>query len=340
MASDQAHQRLAFCLSMALTLRGIYFNGKDWLDYVLAAIGMSATWRSGQKMPQIYWRMMGDVPLVEAGVRGFGVECGKFVPYRQSVVVDSALKSHVVIEIVDTNDPQAVEATDLHQPGDPGIVGTYSISPYVPGDAPFAAGPSTLGAIGVNPYLVVDTSRFCYIGVDLAELAAVKSEHDKLTENVWLIEEERRNFDECYLVLSSEKTVVEAQAATLVGEVNLLSQQGVVQVVDRAIESSEFALGIRRMKASCVATSVENGKQVARAWSVGNGPGSSDSDVVAQSNDATHDAIRAFSETNFASYLRLGELGLADLFQLCSKEDEHMPDGGVWGTTLTQPRRG
>lgn len=42
----------------------------------------------------------------------------------------------------------------------------------------------------VNPYLVVTAGHFCYIGVDLAEVAVVKSEHDKLAEKVWLIEEE------------------------------------------------------------------------------------------------------------------------------------------------------
>lgn len=87
-------------------------------------------------------------------------------------------------------------------------------------------------------------------------------------------------------------------------------------MVDRAVESSDFVLGIRRMKASYVAASVENGKQVARAWSVGNGPSSSDPDAMAQPVDAMYDAIRAFAETDFASYLRLGELGLSDLFPI------------------------
>ncbi|CAH1433692.1 unnamed protein product [Lactuca virosa] len=63
-------------------------------------------------------------------------------------------------------------------------------------------------------------------------------------------------------------------------------------------------------------------------------------DTMAQSVDAMHAAIRAFAETDFASYLRLGELGLADLRQLCTEEEEHVPDDGVWGTALTQPRWG
>ncbi|CAH1426963.1 unnamed protein product [Lactuca virosa] len=114
---------------------------------------------------------------------------------------------------------------------------------------------------------------------------------------------------------------MEAQVATLDGE------------------RSEFALGICHVKAACLAAGVENGKQVARTWSAGNSLGSSDPNVVAQSIDAMHAAIRAFSETDFVSYLRLGELSLADLRQLYSEEEEHVLDGGVGGTALTQPRR-
>ena len=56
-------------------------------------------------------------------------------------------------------------------------------------------------------------------------MAAINSEHDELAKKVWLIEEEQHKFDECYLVLSGEKIDVEAQVATLDGEVSLLSQQ-------------------------------------------------------------------------------------------------------------------
>ncbi|CAI9280330.1 unnamed protein product [Lactuca saligna] len=119
----------------------------------------------------------------------------------------------------------------------------------------------------VTPYLVVSASRLHYMGADLVELAAVKSEHDELAEKVWLLEEERCNFDERYLVLSGEKIVAEAQ--------------GVVQVVDRVVENSEFVLGIHYVKVTCVAAGVEKGKQVERMQSVGSTPGSSDLDVVA-----------------------------------------------------------
>ncbi|CAH1427792.1 unnamed protein product [Lactuca virosa] len=195
-----------------------------------------------------------DVPPIEAGVRGSGVASGKVVSHHRSTTVDSDLeedgggssisrrlrrksnidplfsKSPIVIEIADIDDPQAVETAGLRRPGEPGIMGAYSVPPSVPGDA----------------------------------------------------------------------------------------------------------LSV----AACMAAGVEKGKQVARMWSAGNSPGSSDPDAMAQSIDEMHDIVRAFAETDFASYLCLGELDLVDLFQLCSEEEERIPDGGVGGTASTQPRQG
>ncbi|CAH1443482.1 unnamed protein product [Lactuca virosa] len=94
------------------------------------------------------------------------------------------------------------------------------------------------------------------------------------------------------------------------------------------------------MKEAYVVVGVKKGKQVARMQSVGNSPGSSDPDAEAQSINAMHAAIKAFVKADFASYLHLGELGLADLRQLCSEEEEHVPDGSIGGTASTQPRQG
>lgn len=41
-------------------------------------------------------------------------------------------------------------------------------------------------------------------------------------------------------------------------------KKGIVRVMDRVIESTEFTLGVRKMKASCVVASVEGGKQAVR----------------------------------------------------------------------------
>ena len=54
MGSDRAPQLSGFGQSVARTLRGICFNGEDWLDCVLATARMSAAWRYQGKMPQFY----------------------------------------------------------------------------------------------------------------------------------------------------------------------------------------------------------------------------------------------------------------------------------------------
>lgn len=108
-------------------------------------------------------------------------------------------------------------------------------------------------------------------------------------------------------------------------------QKGVVCIVDRIIESGDFALVIHLMKATCVAAGVEKGKQTTLTLSSSSGSDSSKPDVVARSTDAMHATIRDFAETDFASYLRLGELGLADHFQLCSEEKDLVPYDNVEG---------
>nr|KAJ0202751.1 hypothetical protein LSAT_V11C500252000 [Lactuca sativa] len=155
--------------------------------------------------------------------------------------------------------------------------------------------------------------------------------------SVYHCSEERRKFDERYIVLYGEKTVMEAQVATLDGEVNILSQQvqnlvsekvelaecltlqdnqftaevssrkileadlawvpqkGVVRMLDRVVESSEFVLRIPHVRAAGVAVCIKKGKQMARAWLAGNIPSSSNPDAATQYVDAMHAAIRAFA---------------------------------------------
>ncbi|CAH1436356.1 unnamed protein product [Lactuca virosa] len=101
---------------------------------------------------------------------------------------------------------------------------------------------------------------------------------------------------------------------------------------DRVVESSEFALRIRYVKAACVAAGMERGKQVALVFSSGSGSGPSEPGAIARSIEAMHVAIRAFAETDFVSYLRLDELGFADLRQLCSEEEDVVPNDDVEGS--------
>ncbi|CAH1421206.1 unnamed protein product [Lactuca virosa] len=85
------------------------------------------------------------------------------------------------------------------------------------------------------------------------------------------------------------------------------------------------------MKVTYVAAGVERGKQVVLVSSSGSGSGPSEPGVVARSTDVMHTSIRSFAETDFISYLRLGELCLADLHQLCSEEEDVVPDDDIEG---------
>lgn len=104
-----------------------------------------------------------------------------------------------------------------------------------------------------------------------------------------------------------------------------------VRIVDSIVESSECTLGIRRMKATCMAASVERGKQAALVLSPSCDFGPSELGAMARSIDGMHTAIRAVAEKHFTSYLSLGEPGLTDLCQLCSEEEDVVPDYGVEG---------
>lgn len=42
----------------------------------------------------------------------------------------------------------------------------------------------------------------------------------------------------------------------------LVLQKGVVHVADRVVESDKFDLGVRRVKATCMAADVESGKEI------------------------------------------------------------------------------
>lgn len=47
---------------------------------------------------------------------------------------------------------------------------------------------------------MTEAIRLCYFISDLENLATIKAELDEIEEKVWLFEEERRKFDDCYIV--------------------------------------------------------------------------------------------------------------------------------------------
>lgn len=75
----------------------------------------------------------------------------------------------------------------------------------------------------VAPYMVVTSSRLRYLGAELAELAAIKTEGDKLEEKVWLLKDEKLKFEEIYVVPDREKYSIEDQVVSLDREVEYFS---------------------------------------------------------------------------------------------------------------------
>lgn len=90
---------------------------------------------------------------------------------------------------------------------------------------------------------------------------------------------------------------------------------------DRVIESVEFSLWVWNMKATCIAVGVEGSKQVVQEQvhirKFNHGEPSS----VVEQTQAMHASVKAFMEIDFSSYLRLGELNLEGIHQLCSNHD-------------------
>lgn len=112
-----------------------------------------------------------------------------------------------------------------------------------------------------------------------------------------------------------------------------LLQKGIVRVIDKVVESVEFSLGVRRMKAVCMAAGVEGGKQVIREQVATKRFIPGESSAFPGHTQAMHAEVNSFLETNFDSYLRLRELNMEDLRQLCGDPDveERCTEGSTFG---------
>ncbi|CAH1412212.1 unnamed protein product [Lactuca virosa] len=80
---------------------------------------------------------------------------------------------------------------------------------------------------------------------------------------------------------------------------------------------------------SCVASGVENGKQVIREQVVAEKFVFREKDATLEHAQAMHAAIKSFMETEFASYLCLGELDIGGLRQIC--DDPESEEGHLEG---------
>lgn len=86
-----------------------------------------------------------------------------------------------------------------------------------------------------------------------------------------------------------------------------LHKQGFVRVVGQVIESPKFLSGVRQMKATCMVAGVEGGKKVVREQVATRKFSPEEENDLLKQTQVVHASVKAFMETDFASYLHLGE---------------------------------
>lgn len=77
-------------------------------------------------------------------------------------------------------------------------------------------------AAHVALYFVATAGCRRYLGADLVEFATIKTKHNEIGEKVWLLDYEKRNFEERYVVLVGEEFYAEYQVTSLDREVDRL----------------------------------------------------------------------------------------------------------------------
>ncbi|CAI9271418.1 unnamed protein product [Lactuca saligna] len=100
-----------------------------------------------------------------------------------------------------------------------------------------------------------------------------------------------------------------------------LLQNGVFQVVEKAVECANVSLGLRCMKAACITAGVEGGKQVIREQISTEKFMSDEPSTLLEHTQVMHENVKFLLENDFASYLHLGELDMEGLRQLWSDLD-------------------
>lgn len=72
-------------------------------------------------------------------------------------------------------------------------------------------------AAQVAPYMVAAAGRLCYLGADLVDLVSINTKRDELGEKVWLLEDDKCQFKERYVILAREKGVAKDQVLAWMG---------------------------------------------------------------------------------------------------------------------------
>ncbi|CAH1413281.1 unnamed protein product [Lactuca virosa] len=171
------------------------------------------------------------------------------------------------------------------------------------------------------------------------QVVTLDMEVDRLSQQVQCLEANKGTLEGCLRQQSEHMESEALKRNTLEEDLAWVLQKGVIRVVDRVIESGDFSLGIRRMKSACVVAGMESGKEAVRKQlAIGHFNPSESNDVI-QSAHTMRASIKACAQTDFVSYLRLGELDLTSLRQLCCDSNSEGPvldsgSGGVGPSSL------
>lgn len=125
-------------------------------------------------------------------------------------------------------------------------------------------------------------------------------------------------------------------------DLSWLLKKGIVRVVDKLIESSEFTLGIKQMKATYMEVGVESGKQIIRKQVASGKFTPGEMSALLEYTQAMHVEVKSFLETDFASYLHFGNLDMDGILLLCSDPDieGECHEGSTSGTKPSPPAPG
>ncbi|CAH1444659.1 unnamed protein product [Lactuca virosa] len=96
------------------------------------------------------------------------------------------------------------------------------------------------------------------------------------------------------------------------------------------------------MKVVCMADGVEDGKQVIREQVAARKFAPGDPSAFLEYTQVMHAEVKSFLETDFASYLNIGDLDMEGLRLLCSDPDveREFPEGSTSGVGPSAPAPG
>ncbi|CAI9266098.1 unnamed protein product [Lactuca saligna] len=111
----------------------------------------------------------------------------------------------------------------------------------------------------------------------------------------------------------------QGQLKVLQGALACIRKEGVVCVIDKVIESVEFAKGVHDVHEACESLGFKKGRQLS-----GCSRSSSKSEVsgpsqVASMSTEVNSALTSFVETHFVGLFHLGELDYDEFLQFCGK---------------------